>query len=56
MTAIRATPWVPLVQRTAAYGATSPFVQASLNDRLPHAYLQLVRRGKVLELLTQSSL
>jgi hypothetical protein len=30
----------------AAYGATSPFAQASLNDRLPHAYLPLVRGGR----------
>ena len=37
------------VKRTAGPGATSPFAEASLNDRLPYAYLPLVRRGKVLE-------
>ena len=30
---------------TAAFGATLPFAQASLNDRLLHAYLPLVRGG-----------
>ena len=33
------------VPRTAGIGATSPFAQASLNDRLLHAYLPLVRGG-----------
>ena len=27
-------------------GATSPFAQASLNDRLPHPYLPVVRGDK----------
>jgi hypothetical protein len=29
-----------------AFGATLPFAHPSLNDRLPHAYLSLVRGGR----------
>jgi len=35
------------VPRTTAAGATSPFVQGCLNDRLPHAYLPLVLEAGV---------
>ena len=37
--------WVAIARLTAD-GATSPFAQASLNDRLPHSCLPLVRGGR----------